>query len=199
MCTFARSHCLLNRIMGVRKANGSNSGSIRRVLGAYWLFGLAFGSSKNILCMFKIIFIHLPNVANMCICKVFGKHSMSIRHVRKTFRKHASSSRCIRNENLGGTGKCTYAFRTHRMLIEHDERFPIVYSILSEFQYSFRTFSELLVHFQYVPYSFRTPQIDLEHNELFQNVSEVRKLQINMGTSVIMFSGLEYVKFFGEQ
>ena len=62
-----------------------------------------------------------------------------------------------------------YAFRTHRMLLEHDECFPNVSSILSVFQYAFRIFSELLVHFQYVPYSFRTPQIALEHNEPFPN------------------------------
>ena len=52
-------------------------------------YGTAFGSSKNVLCMFKIIFIVHPNVASICIREVFGRHSGSIRHVRKTFGKHA--------------------------------------------------------------------------------------------------------------
>ena len=63
-------------------------------------YGTAFGSSKNVLCIFKIICIDHPNVASMCIREVFEKHSRSIRHVRKKFGKHASSSWCIRNEIL---------------------------------------------------------------------------------------------------
>ena len=55
-------------------------------------YGTAFGSSKNVLCMLKIIFIDHLNVASMCIREVFGKYSRSLRH--------ASSSWCIRNENL---------------------------------------------------------------------------------------------------
>ena len=117
----ARSHwpechsvCFPNRTLGVRRANGSYSGSIRYVLGAY---GTAFGNSKNVWCIFKIIFIDHPNVASMCIREVFGKHSRSIRHLRKTFGRHASSSWCIRNENVEGAGfrmlseRFQYAFR----------------------------------------------------------------------------------------
>ena len=66
-------------------------------------YGTAFGSYNNLFRMFKIIFIDLPNhpnVASMCIREVFGKHSRSMRHVRKTSGKHASRSGCIRNENL---------------------------------------------------------------------------------------------------
>ena len=91
-------------------------------------YGTAFGSSKNVLYMFKIMFIDHPNVASMCIREVFGKLSRSVRHVRKTFGKHASSSWCIRNENLEVLGP--YAFRTPRMDLEHDECFPKVFSIL---------------------------------------------------------------------
>ena len=39
---------------------------------------------------------------------VFGKHSKSIRHVRKTFGKHASSSWCIRNELLEVLGSMCF-------------------------------------------------------------------------------------------
>ena len=77
----ARSHrpechsvCFPNRNLGVRRANGSYSGSIRRVLGAYWLFGSVrmhterhSVARKRLLYMFKIIFIDHPNVAYMCI------------------------------------------------------------------------------------------------------------------------------------
>ena len=149
MCTLARLYCFPNRNRGVRKANGSYSGSIRCVLEAYWLFSSAFGGSNISLCMFKINFIGLPNVPSMCIREVFGRHSMNIRHLRKTFGKHASSFWCIWNDILRHWDP--YAFRTHRMVLDHDECFPIVSSILSRVQYSFRTFSELLVHFQYVP------------------------------------------------
>ena len=71
-------------------------------------YGTAFGSSKNVLCMFKIIFINHLNVASMCIREVFGKHSRSIRHVRKTFGKHVSSSWCIRTENLEMLGSVCF-------------------------------------------------------------------------------------------
>ena len=93
--TFIENMTCLNMNLGIRNANESCSGSIRCVLGANWLFGSAFGSSKNLLCMFKIIFINLPNVASICIQEAFGKHSRSIRCVLKTFWKHASSSKCI--------------------------------------------------------------------------------------------------------
>ena len=91
-------------------------------------YGTAFGSSKNVLCLFKIIFIDHPNVASMCIREVFGKHSRNILHAWKTSGKHASSSWCIRNENVEVVGP--YAFRTPRMDVEHDECFPNVFSIL---------------------------------------------------------------------
>ena len=71
-------------------------------------YGTAFGSSINVLCMFKIIFIDHPNVASMCTREVFGKHSRRIRHVRKTFGKHASSSWCIRNENVEVLGSVCF-------------------------------------------------------------------------------------------
>ena len=41
-------------------------------------YGTAFGSSKHLLCIFKIIFIDHPNVASMYIREVFGTHSRSI-------------------------------------------------------------------------------------------------------------------------
>ena len=71
-------------------------------------YGTAFGNSKNVLCLFKIISIDHPNVAFMCIREVFGKHYRSIQHVRKTSGKHASSSWCIRNENLEVLGSVCY-------------------------------------------------------------------------------------------
>jgi hypothetical protein len=49
------------------------------------VYGTAFGSSKNVLRMFKIIFIDLPNVACRCIREVFGKHSRNIMRVRKAY------------------------------------------------------------------------------------------------------------------
>ena len=89
-------------------------------------YGMAFSSSKHLLCMFKIIFIDHPNVASMCIREVFGKHFRSIRHVRKTFGKHASSSWCIQNENLDVLGSVCFPNtanepRTSRMLSEPSE------------------------------------------------------------------------------
>ena len=71
-------------------------------------YGMAFGRSKNVLCMFKIIVIDHPNVASMCIREIFGKHSRSIRHVRKTSGKHASLSWCIRNEHLEVLGSICF-------------------------------------------------------------------------------------------
>ncbi len=55
--------------------------------------------------------------------EVFRKHSRSIRHVRKTVGKHASSSWCIRNENLEVLGSVWFpntpnGHRTWRMLSE---------------------------------------------------------------------------------
>ena len=55
---------------------------------------------------------------------VFGKHSRSIRHVWKMFGKHASSSWCIRNENLEVLGSICFPNipngpRTWRMLPGH--------------------------------------------------------------------------------
>jgi hypothetical protein len=70
--------------------------------------GTALGSSKNVLRMFKIICIDLPNVACMCIREVFGKHSKNIRRVRKTFGKYASSSWCIRNEHFEVLGSVSF-------------------------------------------------------------------------------------------
>jgi hypothetical protein len=77
-------------------------------------YGTAFGSSKNVLHMFKIIFM-----ACRCIREVFGKHSRNIRHVRKTVGKHTSSYWWIRNEVLGSV-----CFPNTRMDLEHDECFP---------------------------------------------------------------------------
>ena len=133
----ARSHwpechfvCFPNRNLGVRGANGSYSGSSRCVLGSYWLFGSVrmhterhSVAQKNVLCMFKIISIDHPNVAFMCIREVFGKYYRSIQHVRKTSGKHASSSWCIRNENLEVLGSVCFfntpnGPRTRRMLSE---------------------------------------------------------------------------------
>ena len=74
-------------------------------------YGTAFGSSKKLLCTFKIIFNDHPNVASMCIREVFRKHSRSIRHVRKmhaSSRKHASSSWCIQNENVKVLGSVCF-------------------------------------------------------------------------------------------
>ena len=73
--------------------------------------GTAFGSSKNVLCMFKIIFIDHLNVTSMCIREVFRKHSRSIHNVQKTFGKHVSNSWCIGNETFAGL----------HMLSEHPE------------------------------------------------------------------------------
>ena len=72
-------------------------------------YGTTFSNSNNFLCIFKIIFIDHLNVSFMCI----REYSRNIRHVRKTFGKHASSSWCIRNEHFGGAG--------FRVLSEHPE------------------------------------------------------------------------------
>ena len=103
------SVCFPNRNLGVRRANGSYSRSIRCILGAYWLFGYVRMHTERhsvapkmcCACSNNVFIDHPnhPNVASMCIREEFGKHS-GIRHVRKTFGKHASSSWCIRNENL---------------------------------------------------------------------------------------------------
>jgi hypothetical protein len=113
--------------------------SVRTVFGKhsvyYWsilpvrfrtdVYGTAFSSSNNLLLMFKIIFINLPNVACRCIREVFGKHSRNIRRVRKTFGKHTSSSWCIRNEHLEVLGSVCFPntpnwLRTWRMLPEYE-------------------------------------------------------------------------------
>ena len=88
-------------------------------------YGTTFGSSNHLLCMFKIIFNDHPNVASMCIREVFEKHSMSIRHVRKTFGKHASFSWCIRNENVEVLDSVCFP-NTPNGHLEYDECFPNV-------------------------------------------------------------------------
>ena len=143
----ARSHwaechsvCFPNRNLSVRGANGSYSGSIRCVPGT------AFGSYNDVLCIFKIIFIDLPNhpnVASMCILEVLREHCRSIRRVRKTFGKHVSSSGCIRSETLEVLCSVCFpnlehdeyfpnAFRTRRINLESTKLFPHVFRTLSE-------------------------------------------------------------------
>ena len=85
-----------------------------------------------------------------------------------------------------------YAFRTHQMVLEQDECFPMVsvsfsdFSIISEhFQSSsytssiFRILSEHPKQIQNITNSFRIL------SEPFQNVCEVRTLPINRGASAI--------------
>ena len=103
-----------NRNLGVRRVNGSYSGSIYSVLGAHWLFDSALGNSKNLLCMFKIIFIDHLNVASMCTRKIFGNH------YRGMYVKRSRSMPLV----LG-------AFGTPRINIEHDEPFPNAFRTLS--------------------------------------------------------------------
>ena len=68
----------------------------------------------------------------MFILEVFWKHSKSIRHVRKTFGMNEKRSESMRLV-LSAFGMILYAFRTPGMVIEHDECFPNVFSILSGF------------------------------------------------------------------
>ena len=114
----ARSHwpechsvCFPNRNLGVRGANESYSGSIRCVLEAYWLFGSVRMHTKwhsvtqKMCCECSKLFSSTIRMWRPC---VFGKHSRSTRHVRKTFRKHASSSWWIRNATLEVLGSVCF-------------------------------------------------------------------------------------------
>ena len=138
----ARSHwpechsvCFSNRNLGVRGANGSYSVCSRSILAVRLrtdAYGTAFGSSKNVLCMFIIIFIDHPNVASMCIREVF----VSILGAYGMYGKRSGSMRLVLgacwNENVILRCWVPYAFpntpngpRTRRMLSER-------------FQYPFR-------------------------------------------------------------
>ena len=91
------SVCFPKRNLGGRGANGSYSGSIRCVLGAYWLFGSVrmhterhLVAPKIILFMFKMIFIDHPNVASKCIREAFKEHTaFTEKCVLKAFVKHS--------------------------------------------------------------------------------------------------------------
>ena len=126
--------------MGIWKANGSYSGSIRCVLGAYWQFGSAFGSSKIFVCMFKIF----SSTFRMWRSCLFWKYSGSILRAYGMYGKRSGSMRLV----LSAFGmKFEHWIRMlseHTgMVIEHDECFPIVSIILSVisvfFQNIFRT------------------------------------------------------------
>ena len=58
-------------------------------------YGTAFGSSKHLLCRFKIIFIDHPNVASVCIREAFGKHSRSILGAYGMYGKRSGSMRLV--------------------------------------------------------------------------------------------------------
>ena len=130
------SVCFPNRYLGVQgseriifRKHSMCSRSILDVRLRTDAYGTTFGSSNHLLCMFKIIFNDHPNVASMCIREVFEKHSRSIRHVRKTFGKHASCSWCIRNENVEVLDSVCFP-NTPNGHLEYDECFPNVFSIL---------------------------------------------------------------------
>ena len=87
----------------------------------------AFGSSKNVLCMFKIIRMWRGvHVYSVSIREVFGKYSGSILGAYGMYGNRLGSMRLI----IGAFGmkiwRCWVPsdLRTHRTDLEHDECFP---------------------------------------------------------------------------
>ena len=79
------------------------SGSILAVRLRMDAYGTAFGSTKYFVHVQNNF--HRPSDCGVHVWEIFGKHSRSIPHVRKTSGKHASCSWCIRNEVFGLFGK----------------------------------------------------------------------------------------------
>ena len=126
------SVCFPNRNLGVRGANGSSvcARSILTVRLRTEAYGTAFGSFKNVLCMFKIIFI----VASICIREVFEKYSGSILGAYGMYGKRSGSMRLV----FGAFGmkiwRCWVPYAFFGMDLEHNECFP---NVSERFQYPF--------------------------------------------------------------
>ena len=131
----ARSHwpechsvCFPKRNLGVRGPNGSYSGSIRCVLGAYWLFGSVwmhterYSVAPKMCCACLIYFSSTIRMWRPC---VFGKYSGTVLGAYGMYGKRTGSMRLV----LGAFGMKIWgcrdpcAFRTPKMDLEHDECF----------------------------------------------------------------------------